>query len=96
MEITLTQGDSGDELISTQVVNTIDPITRKEMTDPVKNTLCGHTYERDSILQLIGKHPKTKCPMAGCANSNPVNQNHLIANTDLLRYIQKRNKKLKR
>ena len=94
-EITVTQDDEG-ELIATEVVSTIDPITRKEMTDPVKNTLCGHTYERDSILQIIRKHPKTKCPNAGCPNSNPVNENHLIVNSDVLKLIQKKNKKLKK
>ena len=93
--MTVTQDDDG-EVIATEMTSTIDPITRKEMTDPVKNTLCGHTYERNSIYQLITKHPKTKCPMAGCANLNPVNPNHLILNSDVLKVIQRKNKKVKK
>ena len=70
--------DACGEIIATQIIHTIDPITRLEMKDPVKNTLCGHTYEKSSILQIIKKNPKTKCPMAGCPNKNHVTENHLI------------------
>lgn len=88
--------DDGGEITTTEMVSTIDPITRQEMTDPVKNTLCGHTYEKNSILQLISQNRKTGCPMAGCANTNPVSQNHLILNSDVLKLIQQKNRKLKR
>ena len=88
----VTQDDDG-EVVATETVSTIDPITRKEMTDPVKNTLCGHTYERNSIMQLISINSKQKCPMAGCANKNPVTQNHLIANSDVLKLIQQNKRK---
>ena len=88
----VTQDDDG-EVVATETVSTIDPITRKEMTDPVKNTLCGHTYERNSIMQLISMNSKQKCPMAGCANKNPVTQNHLIANSDVSKLIQQNKRK---
>ena len=88
----VTQDDDG-EVVATETVSTIDPITRKEMTDPVKNTLCGHTYERSSITQLININSKQKCPMAGCANKNPVTLNHLIANSDVLKLIQQNSRK---
>ena len=88
----VTQDDDG-EIVATETVSIIDPITRKEMTDPVKNTLCGHTYERSSIIQLININSKQKCPMAGCANKNPVSQNHLIVNSDILKLIQQNLKK---
>ena len=81
------------EIIATQVINTIDPITRLEMKDPVRNTLCGHTYERSSITQLISINPRQKCPMAGCANKTPVSQNNLIVNSDVLKLIQQNRKK---
>ena len=88
--------DDGGDIIATEMVSTIDPITKKEMTDPVKNTLCGHTYERNSILQLIDKNQKTKCPMGGCANKNPVTENHLIHNSDVLKIIQQKNRTQKK
>ena len=93
--IKVTQDDGG-EIITTETVSTTDPITRKEMTNPIKNTLCGHTYERNSILQLISKNSKTKCPIAGCANRNAVTQNHLILNSDVLRLIQHKNRNPKK
>lgn len=85
--------DAGGEIIATETINTMDPITRQEMTDPVKNTLCGHTYDRASILQIIKKNPRTKCPMAGCANKTPVNENNLISDSDVLYEIQKKNRR---
>ena len=84
------------EIIATQFINTIDPITRLEMKDPVKNTLCGHTYEKNSIQQIIKKNPKTKCPIAGCPNKNHVSQNHLILDSDVLQEIQKKNRRAKK
>ena len=41
------QVESGDdELEMTQVeINTVCPISRKEMVKPVKNILCGHVYD---------------------------------------------------
>ena len=88
----VTQDDDG-EIIATETLSIIDPITRKEMKDPVKNTLCGHTYERSSITQLISINPRQKCPMAGCANKTPVSLNNLIVNSDVLKLIQQNRKK---
>ena len=88
--------DAGGEIIATQIIHTIDPITRLEMKDPVKNTLCGHTYEKSSILQIIKKNPKTKCPMAGCPNKNHVTENHLILDSDVLQEIQKKKKRARK
>jgi hypothetical protein len=30
--------------------------------DPVKNTVCGHVYEKESIMNLISIKRSTKCP----------------------------------
>ena len=68
---------------------TLDPITRKPMTDPVKNTLCGHSYERASIQALTRKGKKTKCPIAGCPNDQFVLMDHLIDDTNLKREIER-------
>ena len=47
-------------------VCTLDPVTNQTMTDPVKNSICGHSYERSSITRLMQK-PGMLCPAVGCA-----------------------------
>ena len=63
------------------------------MTDPVKNVLCGHSYERTSIQHLTRKGKKTKCPIAGCPNDQFVQMDQLIDDTDLKRQIERTKKK---
>lgn len=41
-------------------INTIDPISKKRIVDPVKNTICGHTYDKESITQLLKLNKKTR------------------------------------
>jgi len=87
-------GDGDEELVMTQTTgSTLDPITRMPMTDPVKNVLCGHSYERASIQHLTRKGKKTKCPIAGCPNDQFVQMDQLIDNTDLKRQIERTKKK---
>jgi len=88
-------GEEGEEdLIMTQTTGTpLDPITKRPMEDPVKNVYCGHSYERTSILALIAKSKKTKCPMGGCPNEAHIEANHLIDDTGLKKRIQNLKKK---
>lgn len=86
------QQDQGGEvdLVETRVTRSlIDPITKRKMEDPVKNTLCGHSYDRASILELIRRSKRTKCPIPGCANRNPVTEDNLIDDTELASIIHR-------
>eukprot|EP00698_Gefionella_okellyi_P024738 TRINITY_DN8813_c0_g1_i1.p1 TRINITY_DN8813_c0_g1~~TRINITY_DN8813_c0_g1_i1.p1 ORF type:complete len:239 (-),score=52.06 TRINITY_DN8813_c0_g1_i1:68-784(-) len=61
-------GDT-DLVVEKQALNTVCPITRKEMKDPVRLKTCKHTFERTAIEQVIRVARGTaKCPQAGCAN----------------------------
>ena len=65
-------GDDDDEdVCMTQVeVNTICPISRTEMTRPVKNKTCGHVYDKGSIEAIVNQanslYQITYCPVIGC------------------------------
>lgn len=41
-------------------INVIDPISKKRIVDPVKNIICGHTYDRQSITQILKVNKKTR------------------------------------
>lgn len=41
-------------------INVIDPISKKRIVDPVKNTVCGHTYDRESITEILKINKKTR------------------------------------
>lgn len=38
----------------------IDPFTNKEVVNPVKNTKCGHIYDKDGILAFISSRPNPR------------------------------------
>ena len=65
--------DDGEDVCMTQVeVNTICPISRREMIRPVKNKACGHVYDKTSIEAIVNQanslYPPqiTYCPVIGC------------------------------
>ena len=53
--------DGDDDLVATNVqLNTVDPITKGKIKDPVRNRKCDHVYEKSSILQLMANNAMTK------------------------------------
>ncbi|XP_005108376.1 E3 SUMO-protein ligase NSE2 [Aplysia californica] len=78
-----------DEVALTQTeVNIKCPYTGKNMVDPVRNTICGHVFDRDGIMGHIrAKKARAKCPVGGCGNTQPIKPEHLVEHTDLKRYI---------
>ncbi|CAF4754360.1 unnamed protein product [Pieris macdunnoughi] len=61
-----------------------DPFTKKSIEDPVRNSMCGHIYEKEVIMKIIQKNKKgIKCPVAGCGNRNLIKAKHLISDEEL-------------
>ena len=50
-------------------VNLKCPITGTLMEDPYKNSVCGHVYEKEAILNHLRKDRTKRCPVAGCSTS---------------------------
>ena len=50
-------------------INLKCPITGTLMEDPYKNSVCGHVYEKEAILNHLRKDRMKRCPVAGCSTS---------------------------
>uniref|UniRef100_A0A1I7WJ47 E3 SUMO-protein ligase NSE2 n=1 Tax=Heterorhabditis bacteriophora TaxID=37862 RepID=A0A1I7WJ47_HETBA len=76
--------DNGDDLqIMQQTYSRRDPITKKEITDPVKNKYCGHVYDRASMDAFITDNKKRRvavyrCPNVGCGNNYNLDMGDMI------------------
>ncbi|XP_068630820.1 E3 SUMO-protein ligase NSE2-like isoform X3 [Battus philenor] len=63
--------DESDLAITETQEQYIDPITKRPIKDPVKNSVCGHIYERESIKELINMRKTVKCPGGFCGLRSP-------------------------
>ncbi|XP_068630819.1 E3 SUMO-protein ligase NSE2-like isoform X2 [Battus philenor] len=75
--------DESDLAITETQEQYIDPITKRPIKDPVKNSVCGHIYERESIKELINMRKTVKCPVAGCGNTQPLEARHVVSADEL-------------
>lgn len=68
----------------------LDPLTKRPMTHPVKNSICGHYYEKSTILESIQVNPRLRCPIAGCGNNQFVQKPHLVEDPVFRMRLQRR------
>ncbi|XP_034940402.1 E3 SUMO-protein ligase NSE2-like [Chelonus insularis] len=57
--------------------NLICPISKAKMTHPMKNTICGHIYDKASIDAVLRNSNATRCPIVGCRNKEFLNKSYL-------------------
>ncbi|KAL4671491.1 hypothetical protein H8959_004200 [Pygathrix nigripes] len=91
-----TEGVDEEMIVTQSQTNFMCPITLLEMKKPVKNKVCGHTYEEEAIVGIIESRHKQKkkarCPKIGCSHTN-VRKSDLIQDEALRRAIENHNKK---
>ncbi|OCT77160.1 hypothetical protein XELAEV_18032356mg [Xenopus laevis] len=95
------EGDAAFENVDEDIAvlpsqqNLTCPITQMDMTNPVKNKVCGHTYEKEAIERMIQdrhqKKKRVKCPKVGCVHSD-MQISDLVPDTALKRTIDILNK----
>uniref|UniRef100_A0A8C2Y7N2 E3 SUMO-protein ligase NSE2 n=2 Tax=Coturnix japonica TaxID=93934 RepID=A0A8C2Y7N2_COTJA len=84
-----------DIAVTQSQMNFICPITQMEMKKPVRNKVCGHSYEEDAILKIIQNRKqqkkKVRCPKIGCSHDD-VKGSDLVPDEALKRAIDSQNK----
>ncbi|XP_017872105.1 PREDICTED: E3 SUMO-protein ligase NSE2 [Drosophila arizonae] len=60
-----------------KVVSMFDPWSKKLMLNPVRNTKCGHHYEKDSVDAMLQGNSGIRCPVVGCPIKSCISLKHL-------------------
>ncbi|XP_071958663.1 E3 SUMO-protein ligase NSE2-like [Antedon mediterranea] len=89
-----TEFEDSQEFVMTQMEISLKcPITQSEMTEPMKNKHCGHSYEKAAISNYIRtSRRKVMCPVCGCGNQNPLKMEDLNEDKELRLMIQRKNR----
>ena len=83
--------DIDDDLAMTQTeINTVCPISKVEMKKPVRNSACGHVYDKASIEHILRQRPGSICPVVGCPNKMSVQRDQLKEDKATRRAIAKK------
>ncbi|XP_025199627.1 E3 SUMO-protein ligase NSE2-like [Melanaphis sacchari] len=52
------------------VIKTLDPFTKQPITKPVRNKICTHIYDQESINKMFLNKQFISCPYMGCSNKH--------------------------
>jgi len=75
--------DTGGEIFSLY-----DPWSKALMKNPVRNKMCGHIYDRDSVMLIIKDNIGIRCPVLGCANKTYIQPAHLVEDANVRRKVR--------
>lgn len=91
----LNKGDDDDLGIVGMQVSIICPLSQVTFVNPVKSTVCGHSFSEAAVRQLLSRPPaKGKkpvqghvCPVAGCGK--PLTMGDLVPNKKMQALVEK-------
>lgn len=61
----------------------MDPFSRHEVEEPVRNKHCKHVYDKKGITTYIIQSRRARCPVIGCGNRQVITFNDLIEDREL-------------
>jgi E3 SUMO-protein ligase NSE2 len=80
--------EDGDFEMAADELKLIDPMSKKQIRNPVRNSVCGHLYDKASIEDGIKTNSRIKCPYIGCHNKNAVKLSDLKEDRELKRKLE--------
>lgn len=51
-------------------IGTLDPYTKQKITKPVRNKVCTHIYDQESVDLMFNGKFFVSCPYIGCSNKH--------------------------
>lgn len=63
----------------------LDPFTRQPITKPVRNKICKHIYDQDSVDQMFIGKSFVYCPYIGCTNRH-FTKSDILSDVNLSNY----------
>lgn len=78
-----------DIRLTNSEINVIDPISKTRMTNPVRNTACGHVYDKESLVAMLQKNKNTRCPVVGCTSLDFINLSQCRPDIVTKMYLEK-------
>lgn len=76
--------DNEDFQMEDQDLSLIDPFSKQQILDPVRNSICNHLYDRKSVMDAVLLNKRTRCAYVGCSNRQPITPLNLISD-DILK-----------
>ena len=84
--------DEDDLIVVKTDYNTVDPITKKEIVEPVRNKKCNHVYEKSTIYSMIDlareNSKPVRCPYMGC-NCRDFKKTDLVKDREVAGHLTK-------
>ncbi|XP_039233653.1 E3 SUMO-protein ligase NSE2 isoform X2 [Drosophila yakuba] len=80
----------GIEETGGEIFSLYDPWSKALMKNPVRNKVCGHIYDRDSVMLIIKDNIGILCPVLGCANKTYIQPAHLVEDANVRQKVQRR------
>ncbi|EDW41888.1 E3 SUMO-protein ligase NSE2 [Drosophila sechellia] len=76
------------ESSGSEVFSLYDPWSKALIKKPIRNKMCGHIYDRDSVMPIIMDNFGIRCPVLGCANRSYIQPDHLVEDSNVQQKIQ--------
>ncbi|KAL3097811.1 hypothetical protein niasHS_000546 [Heterodera schachtii] len=89
-----------DMLMSENVLSAKDPITKRDIKEPVKNSNCGHIYDRQSVQAFIEECQQRRqlcqCPVQMCTNKKLLQMAQMVPCPDFFKMIRRQRRSMSR
>ncbi|KAI3415958.1 hypothetical protein GPALN_005519 [Globodera pallida] len=92
--------EEDDMQFTENVLSAKDPITKRDIKDPVKNSICGHIYDRQAVQAFIEecreRRQLCQCPVQMCRNKKLLQMAQMAPCPDFFKMIRRQRRSMSR